>query len=170
MLETAGAEARADLARAMPWIARSTEANGEPERPPRPLEALSFIQSRSTSYNRSPAIPGTAAGSGVGDVLARWLLWAMHMASKLLRGIGIVALIGLIGGSFAALAVVKSRLHITVAEEQSAAQRGPDPLALLAADVALVREDVRADVRSLGDGVGTQMQTTDAAFPISCLD
>ncbi len=77
------------------------------------------------------------------------------MSSKLLRGIGVAALIALVGGSFAALAVVKSRLHITVAEEEAAAQRGPDPLALLSADVASVREDVRA----LGDGVGTQMQT-----------
>ena len=76
------------------------------------------------------------------------------MASKLLQGVGVLALIALVGGSFAALAVVQSRLHITVEDEEDAAQRGPDPIALLTADVAATRDDVR----TLGEGVGTQMQ------------
>jgi polyisoprenoid-binding protein YceI len=76
------------------------------------------------------------------------------MTSKLFQRIGVLALIALVGGSFAALAVVRSRLHVTVAEEEAAAVRGPDPITLLASDVAAAREDVRA----LGDGVGTRLQ------------
>jgi len=73
------------------------------------------------------------------------------MTSKLLRAIGIFAVIALIGGSFAALAVVESRLHITVQEDEAAAQRGPDALAFLTSDVGAVRgHRVRHDERRCG--------------------
>ncbi len=85
------------------------------------------------------------------------------MTSKLLQGIGICAVIALVGGSIAALLVVDRRLHITVAEEDDAARRGPDPLVLLAADVGSVHEELR----ELGDGVGTQMQALHDALESS---
>jgi len=77
-----------------------------------------------------------------------------RMNPKWLQRIGVLALIVLVGGSLAALFVVKDRIHVTIAEEEAAAQRGPDPISVLAADVGAVREDVR----TLGDGVGTEMQ------------
>ncbi len=76
------------------------------------------------------------------------------MTSKLLQVIGICAVLALVGGSITALLVVDRRLHVTVAEEEDAARRGPDPIALIAADVGSLHEDVRV----LGEGVGTQMQ------------
>jgi polyisoprenoid-binding protein YceI len=77
------------------------------------------------------------------------------MTSKLLQGIGVAALIALIGGSVAALFAVQKRLHITVAEEEAATARRPDPIAVLSADVAAAHEDVRA----LNEGFGGQLQT-----------
>ncbi|HTF86797.1 MAG TPA: YceI family protein [Planctomycetota bacterium] len=72
------------------------------------------------------------------------------MASKLLAGIGVLAILGLVGGSLAALAIVKQRVHVTIAAEEEAAQRGPDPIELLRADVGVIGVDVAAFNESLG--------------------
>jgi polyisoprenoid-binding protein YceI len=56
--------------------------------------------------------------------------------------------------------VVRDRVQVTVASEEDAARRGPDPLALLASDVAAARDDVRA----IGDGVAGQFQTLHGAL------
>lgn len=76
------------------------------------------------------------------------------MASKILQGIGVAALLALVGGSFAALAVVRQRIQVTVADAETSGQRGPDPLEQLRADVA----DLKTDLGALTEGVGTQMQ------------
>jgi polyisoprenoid-binding protein YceI len=85
------------------------------------------------------------------------------MASKLLQGIGVVALVALVGGSLAALALVKQRLEITITEAGDAAQRGPDPLELLRADVA----ELRGDVAALTEGTGTQLEALHGALESS---
>lgn len=85
------------------------------------------------------------------------------MTSKLLQGIGICAVLALVGGSIAALLVVDRRLHVTVADEEDAARRGPDPVALIAADVGTLHDDVRV----LGEGVGTQLQALHDALESS---
>ncbi len=72
------------------------------------------------------------------------------MGSKLLEGIGLLTLLGLVGGSIAALVVVKQRVNITIAAEEAAAQRGPDPIELLRADVGVISTDVAAFNDSLG--------------------
>ncbi|MEO6710553.1 MAG: YceI family protein [Planctomycetota bacterium] len=72
------------------------------------------------------------------------------MASKLLAGIGVLAILGLVGGSLAALAIVKQRVHVTIAAEEAAAQRGPDPIDLLRADVGVLGGDFAAFGESLG--------------------
>ena len=82
------------------------------------------------------------------------------MASKRLQGIGVLALVALVGGSVAALMVVKQRIHVTVADEEAAAQRGPDPLELLRADVS----ELKGDVASLSEGVGNQLQALHGAL------
>src|SRR5690349_23405406 len=53
------------------------------------------------------------------------------MGSKLLQGIGVFAILALVGGSIAALLVVKGRIRVTIAAEEEAARRGPDPIDLL---------------------------------------
>jgi len=73
------------------------------------------------------------------------------MAGKFLSGVGIAALIVLGVGGFAALAVVKQRITLVVHDEQQAsATRGPDPLDLLRADLAQLREDFGAFAQALG--------------------
>ena len=47
------------------------------------------------------------------------------MNSKLLQGVGVVAILGLVVGSIAALLIVKERIHVTIAAEETAARRGP---------------------------------------------
>jgi polyisoprenoid-binding protein YceI len=66
------------------------------------------------------------------------------MTSKLLQTLGVLAILALVGGSIAALAVVKSRITITVASEEEAAKRGPDRLDLLAEDVKETRAALAA--------------------------
>ncbi|MCY2959191.1 MAG: YceI family protein [Planctomycetota bacterium] len=77
------------------------------------------------------------------------------MTQKFLQRFGVVALFVLVAGSIAALIVVRDRMDITVADEASASRRGPDPVELLAADVAVVRDDVRG----LGEGFRSGMQS-----------
>jgi len=53
------------------------------------------------------------------------------MSSRLLQGVGVLAILGLVVGSIAALIVVKERIHVTIAAEEAAARRGPDPIEVL---------------------------------------
>ena len=64
------------------------------------------------------------------------------MSSRLLQVAGVVAILGLVTGSIAALLVVKERIHITIAAEEAAARRGPDPIELLRADVGSLGAEV----------------------------
>lgn len=73
------------------------------------------------------------------------------MAGKFLSGVGVVALVALGVGGLAALAVVKQRITLVVHDEQQeSATRGPDPLDLLRADLAQLREDFGAFTQALG--------------------
>src|SRR5690349_6062504 len=85
------------------------------------------------------------------------------MVSKLLQGVGVVAILGLVGGSLAALALVKQRVNVTIAAEEEAAKRGPDPLELLRADVAVVA----ADLAALNASLPARFQELDAALDAS---
>lgn len=76
------------------------------------------------------------------------------MSKKLLQVAGAVALLALVVGSFAALAVVRDRIDVVISPDEGAARRGPDPIALVAGDVAAAREDVR----TLAQGIGTHLQ------------
>jgi polyisoprenoid-binding protein YceI len=73
------------------------------------------------------------------------------MAGKFFSGVGVVALVALGVGGIAALAVVKQRITLVVHDEQQAsATRGPEPLELLRADLAQLREDFGAFTQALG--------------------
>lgn len=73
------------------------------------------------------------------------------MAGKFLSSVGVVALVALGVGGIAALAVVKQRITLVVHDEQQAsATRGPEPLELLRADLAQLREDFGAFTQALG--------------------
>jgi polyisoprenoid-binding protein YceI len=85
------------------------------------------------------------------------------MGSKLLEGVGVLAILGLVGGSIAALAIVKERVHVTIAAEEAAAQRGPDPLELLRADVGVIGSDVAA----FNDSLGARFQELHDALEVS---
>jgi polyisoprenoid-binding protein YceI len=76
------------------------------------------------------------------------------MASKLLSGIGVAAILCLVGGSLAALAIVKQRIRVVIAAEEEAARRGPDPLELLRADLGVLA----ADVSAVHEGLGQRLQ------------
>ena len=76
------------------------------------------------------------------------------MRSKLLQVVGAVALLALIAGSFAALAIVRDRIDVVISPDEGSARRGPEPIELVAGDVASLREDVR----TLAEGIGTQVQ------------
>lgn len=76
------------------------------------------------------------------------------MNRRFLQVLGLVSLVVLVLGSGAALLTVKQRLNVTLAEAEDGALRGPDPLALVAADVGALR----ADVTALADGLGGQLQ------------
>src|SRR5262245_32806426 len=88
------------------------------------------------------------------------------MASKLFQGIGVLAILALVGGSIAALAVVGQRVHVTIAEGDDASSRGPDPIELLRADVAQIATDLAA----LGEGHGTQLQSLHEALESAAAD
>ena len=76
------------------------------------------------------------------------------MRSKLLQVIGALALLLLVGGAAAALAIVKDRVHVTVAPEAQAAQRGPDALELLRADTT----ELRAEMAAMAEAIPGQLQ------------
>jgi polyisoprenoid-binding protein YceI len=71
----------------------------------------------------------------------------------LLQVLGALALAALVLGSFGALAAVRSRLSITIAEQSGGEARGPDPVALLAEDVAALHADLLALSGGLGEGL-----------------
>jgi polyisoprenoid-binding protein YceI len=77
------------------------------------------------------------------------------MNTKLLQWFGTLSLLALVGGSVAALALVKQRTHITFSDEANEQTHGPDPVALLGEDV----RELRGDLKGLSDGVGQQMQS-----------
>ena len=67
------------------------------------------------------------------------------LRSKALQVTGALALVALVTGAFAALAIVRERVDITIEGSVAGdgeARRGPDPLDLLRADTAELREDV----------------------------
>ena len=76
------------------------------------------------------------------------------MLSRLLKGIGVVAVIGLVAGSIVALAVVSRRIHVEIQDEDASAARGPEPAELLRADVS----QLSVDLGALSEGVGGQLQ------------
>jgi polyisoprenoid-binding protein YceI len=84
------------------------------------------------------------------------------MSSKLLQGIGVLAIVGLAAGSIAALVVVKERIHVTLAAEEAASKRGPDPIELLRADVGTLGGDVAALNRNLETAVAELRRSLDA--------
>jgi len=86
------------------------------------------------------------------------------MARKLLQVVGAVALVGLIVGSFASLAVVSQRVQLVVQEPAEDGARGPDALALLQADVTLLRTDQVALGEGLGQGFAALQAQAQAAL------
>jgi len=81
------------------------------------------------------------------------------MTAKFLQGLGLLALLGLVVGSIAALALVKERVHVTFADEDEA-RRGPDPLELLRADVGALKDDLHA----LNEGIGQNLEALHGAL------
>ena len=73
--------------------------------------------------------------------------------------VGWFVVVALTIASFSALFVVSQRVHVTIASEESSARRGPDPIALVAADVAAVRDELRA----LGERFTEELAARDAA-------
>lgn len=67
------------------------------------------------------------------------------MLRKVLQWFGLLCLLALVGGSLAALLVVKDRIRVEVALDRPA--NGPDPLALVRDDVATLQRDL-AELRS----------------------
>jgi septal ring factor EnvC (AmiA/AmiB activator) len=62
--------------------------------------------------------------------------------SRSLQHFGVAALACLVIGSAIALSVVKDRIQIVVSEPEDPAERGPDPLELLRADVTELRAEI----------------------------
>ncbi len=85
------------------------------------------------------------------------------MSSRLLQGVGVLAILGLVAGSIAALIVVKQRIRVTIAEEEVAARRGPDPLELLRADVGSLGADVAQVDKHLGAALGELRDSLEAS-------
>ncbi len=75
------------------------------------------------------------------------------MGSKLLQVVGVLAILGLVGGSIAALGIVKERIHVTIAAEEAASKRGPDPIELLRADVGVISGDLAGLNKGLGEAL-----------------
>ncbi|MBL8863674.1 MAG: YceI family protein [Planctomycetes bacterium] len=76
------------------------------------------------------------------------------MTPKLRMSILALALLAVAGISVAALVNLGDKVHVTIQSEEDAARRGPDPLALVAADVGAARDEVRA----LGEGLADRLQ------------
>ncbi|MCE9595418.1 MAG: YceI family protein [Planctomycetes bacterium] len=74
------------------------------------------------------------------------------MNGKLLRWIGLAALVGIAGLAAAALVLVPPRVQVVVNSGEP--ERGPDRLATVEADVAALREDLRALAGGLDRGLG----------------
>lgn len=89
----------------------------------------------------------------------RALLTSTTMNEKWLPRIGRLAIAAFILGSFGALFVVSRRVHVTIADETANVRRGPDPLALVAADVAASREELS----ELGARLEEQLQSSHVA-------
>ncbi len=85
------------------------------------------------------------------------------MVSKWLQVVGVLAILGLVGGSFVALGIVKERIHVTIAAEEDAAKRGPDPIELLRADVGVISGDLAALSKGIGDGMQSLHDSLDSA-------
>lgn len=85
------------------------------------------------------------------------------MAGKLLSRVGIAALLGVGAAGVAALVVVKQRITLVVAEQAEHSTRGPDPIDLLRADVAGLREDLGALSQALGPQLGRLHEALEAA-------
>jgi len=85
------------------------------------------------------------------------------MSSRLLQGIGVLAILALVVGSIAALIVVKERIHVTIAAEEAAARRGPDPIELLRADVDSLSAEVATLNKNLGAALGELRDSLDAS-------
>jgi polyisoprenoid-binding protein YceI len=80
------------------------------------------------------------------------------MTGKLLRGLGVLSLVVLVGAAVAALVIVKDRVRVVIASDEVAA--GPDPVALLRDDVQTAARDVAA----LQQAVATNFETLANAF------
>ncbi len=85
------------------------------------------------------------------------------MVSKWLQVVGVLAILGLVGGSIVALGIVKERIHVTIAAEEDAAKRGPDPIELLRADVGVISGDLAALSKGIGDGMQSLHDSLDSA-------
>lgn len=84
-------------------------------------------------------------------------------SSRLLQGIGVLAILALVVGSIAALTVVKERIHVAIAAEEAAARRGPDPIELLRADVDSLSAEVATLNKHLGAALGELRDSLDAS-------
>lgn len=72
------------------------------------------------------------------------------MASRVLQGIGVLAILALAGASTATLLLLRQRVHVTIAAEEEAARRGPDPIEVLRADIGALAEEMDGVTAGLG--------------------
>jgi len=82
------------------------------------------------------------------------------MSTKLLQGIGALAILLLAVSSFTALALVQERIEVSIAPGKEGERLEADPVALVAADVAGTREDLRA----LAGGMGKELASLHGAI------
>jgi polyisoprenoid-binding protein YceI len=87
------------------------------------------------------------------------------MSSKLLQRVGVLAILGLVACSIAALVVVQERIHVTIAAEEDAKRRGPEPIELLRADVAALGAEVATLEKSLAARIDALEAKIDALQP-----
>jgi polyisoprenoid-binding protein YceI len=76
----------------------------------------------------------------------------MPRVSKLLQVVGALALVALVVGSLAALVLVGQRVHVTI-QDGDGADRGPETVELLGADLSALHDDVRALADGTRDGL-----------------
>lgn len=91
--------------------------------------------------------------------------------SRSLQYFGLAALAALVIGSAIALSVVKDRIQVVVSEPNDGAQRGPDPLELLRADLVELRAEIaRGDellpqhLQTVHDSLSTAASEREAAL------
>lgn len=82
------------------------------------------------------------------------------MTRKLLQGLGVVLVLGLIAASIGALSLSAQRVHVTIQPADAAVERGIDPVAVLGADLG----ELRTDVRALADANGPALEALHAAL------